>query len=250
MFFIDDTQNMAEDIGTVEEIYRVAEKYGAEVEEVELTIQFRAAGADGFINWIQDVLQITDTGNFDGWDKEAFEFEILDSPWEVQRRITDKIQSGLNARMLAGYAWDWTSEKNGNKNGEFDDVVIEEHNFKMPWNARSMSTTWAINDQGVDQIGCVHTSQGLEFPYIGLIIGNDLKYDPATNEIYADYKEYKDKAGKGLKDNNEKLTELVKNVYKVLFTRGMKGCYVYCRDKHLQAYLKKCLELTKKEINS
>ncbi|MFJ7512570.1 DUF2075 domain-containing protein [Peribacillus simplex] len=243
IFFIDDTQRIRpEDIGTVAEIKRVAEQYGSEVHEVELEAQFRCAGADGFINWVKDVLQIERTGNFDGWDKEAFEFKIFDTPQEVYEKIKEKNDGGYNARMLAGYAWDWTSEKQGNRNGEVSDVKIPEYNFSMPWNGRSLSTTWAIKTDGINQIGCVHTSQGLEFDYVGVIIGNDIKFDTSSTCLYADYSEYKDKMGKrGLKNDNERLTELVRNVYKTLLSRGMKGCYVYCRDKQLELYLKERL---------
>ncbi|MFQ6584659.1 DNA/RNA helicase domain-containing protein [Priestia megaterium] len=243
IFFIDDTQRIRpEDIGSVGEIKRVAAQYDSEVHEVELKAQFRCAGADGFINWTKDVLQIEETGNFNGWDKQAFEFKVLDTPQEVYATVKEKNDVGYNARMLAGYAWDWTSQKQGNGNGEINDVKIPEHHFSMPWNARSLSTTWAIKEDGINQIGCVHTSQGLEFDYVGIIIGNDLKYDNASGYLYADYSEYKDKMGKrGLKNDNEQLTELVKNVYKTLLSRGMKGCYVYCRDKKLEAYFKRRL---------
>ncbi len=108
----------------------------------------------------------------------------------------------------------------------------------MPRNARSISSTWAIDESGIDQIGCVHTSQGLEFDYVGVIIGNDLKYDSNKMELYSDYEEYKDRMGKrGLKFKNEELTKLIKNIYKILMSRGMKGCYVYCRDQELMNYL-------------
>lgn len=146
--------------------------------------------------------------------------------------------------MLAGFAWKWTQEKEGNKNGEMEDVTISECGFSMPWNSHSFSTTWAIEEKGVEQIGCIHTSQGLEFDYVGVLIGNDLKFDPKRHEIIADYNEYHDRLGKtGLKKDPETLTRLVTNVYKVLMSRGMKGCYVYCRDPEFAKYLKERLAL-------
>lgn len=91
----------------------------------------------------------------------------------------------------------------------------------------------------------IHTSQGLEFDYVGVIIGKDLKFDPQTMTLYADYDEYKDTVGKkGLKKDPAKLTELVKNIYKVLLSRGMKGCYVYCRDRNLHNDLLERIQLT------
>src|SRR5690606_21825534 len=98
-----------------------------------------------------------------------------------------------------------------------------------------VGTTWAIDDRGVDQVGCIHTSQGLEFDYVGVIVGNDVNYDPLTKTFSTDHQKYKDKTGKkGLKDDPETLNRLVRNIYKVLMTRGMEGCYVYFMDKEVE----------------
>ncbi|WNY27139.1 DUF2075 domain-containing protein [Methanolapillus ohkumae] len=246
VFFVDDSQQIRpEDIGSVQAIREIAQKYNSEIEEIELKAQFRCSGAEGFMNWLTTVLQIEDTANFDGWDKAAFEFKIADNPNDLLEMVKAKNYEGYKARMLAGYAWKWSSEKEGNKNGEIEDVIISECDFKMPWNSRS-TTTWAIDENGVNQIGCVHTSQGLEFDYVGIIVGNDLKFNPETKEIYASYNDYKDMVGKkGLKEKPLELTRLVSNVYKILMSRGMKGCYVYCRDSELQEYLKERLERTR-----
>ena len=240
VFFIDDNQRIRpDDIGSVDEIRRVAKMYRSKTIELELQAQFRCAGAEGFINWVDHTLQIRDTANFDGWDKETFDFEICDSPHDVYDKIRTQNRKGNNARMLAGYAWKWTSEQDGNNNAQIEDVTIDNHNFRMPWNSRKDQYTWAIQDNGVDQIGCIHTSQGLEFDYVGVIIGNDLKYNPLKQELYGSYENYYDSTGKkGLKNDPEELTKLVKNIYKVLLSRGMKGCYVYCCDKELERYLR------------
>ncbi len=244
VFFIDDFQRIRpDDIGSVEEIMRVAELYGSEVHEYTLSAQFRCSGADGFMNWIDHILQIRQTGNFDGWDQNAFEFKLMDTPHQLRDAIQQKVKAGYKARMLAGFAWNWTKDSDGNRNGEVADVVIKEHDFSMPWNGRAISSMWAIHDSGSEQIGCVHTSQGLEFDYVGVIIGNDLKFDVPNMQLYADYDEYKDTMGKrGLKKDNERLTALVKNIYKVLISRGIKGCYLYCRNDELREYLRDQLE--------
>jgi len=246
VFFIDDTQKIRpDDIGSVSEIKRVSTIYNSEIYEIELEAQFRCSGAEGFINWLDTLLQIRETGNFNGWDKKAFEFKIADTPNELFELISKKNEKGYKSRMLAGFAWKWSSEKEGNKNGEIDDVTVPEHNFSMPWNGRSISYTWALDDAGVNQIGCVHTSQGLEFDYIGVIIGNDLRFDPKKMAVYASYEDYKDTAGKkGLRNNPEELTKLISNIYKILMSRGMKGCYVYCRDPELQNHFKERLTMT------
>lgn len=244
VLFVDDSQQIRpDDIGSISEIKRVAEKYSADIREIELTSQFRCSGAEGFLNWLDNTLQIKATANYDGWDTNIFEFKLCNSPNEVYRLIKEKNQIGYKARIVAGYAWNWTSEKNGNKNGQIHDVTIPEHNFSMPWNSRAGSTSWAINHEGLEQIGCVHTSQGLEFDYVGVIIGNDLKYNSETGSIYGDINEYKDSTGKkGLKNDPETLTRFIKNIYKILMSRGMKGCYIFCRDKEVQEHIQNRLE--------
>ncbi len=235
IFFVDDNQRIRpEDIGSVEEIKKAAGKFNAIVKQDILIAQFRCAGAEGYINWVDDVLQIRETANFNGFDKEAFDFKIFDNPNELRDAIVKKVDEGLNTRILAGYAWEWTSEKGGNRDGEIMDISIDEFDFKMPWNSRQIGSTWATNKRGVHQIGCIHTSQGLEFDYVGVIVGNDLKYDPETMTFRTEWESYYDKTGKRLmKEKPEELNKLVRNIYKTLMTRGMKGCYVYFVDKNL-----------------
>jgi DUF2075 family protein/phage repressor protein C with HTH and peptisase S24 domain len=229
ILFIDENQRIRpEDIGTVAEIKRVAKTEGAKFYEIELEAQFRCAGAEGFLNWLDHILHIKKTANFDGWDRKDFEFVIFDDPNEMRKAIKAKNADGYTARMLAGYAWKWSSEKEGNPNSEIEDVTIPAYNFAMPWNSRKARTTWAIDKTGVDQIGCIHTSQGLEFDYVGVIVGDDLKFDPDSMSYYIDWNAYRDSTGKkGLKKDLQALSILVRNIYKTLMSRAMRGCYVY-----------------------
>jgi DUF2075 family protein len=249
IFFVDDNQIIRpDDIGSTSEIRRVAREFGInEIDEIELVSQFRCSGSDGYLNWLDDVLQIKTTANFDGFDKNTYDFQIIDDPHELFEKIKAKNTLGnksisKSSRLLAGYAWKWSSEKEGNSKGEIEDVEISEFNFKKPWNSRKAGTKWAIDPSGIEEIGCIHTTQGLEFEYVGVIIGNEFKYNPKTNQITVDYDEYKDVKGKsGLRDDPEKLNKLVKNIYKTLMTRGQKGCYVYISDKNLREYFKQRL---------
>lgn len=240
IFFIDDDQAVRpEDIGTVKELKKIAQLNDAKIYEMELTAQFRCAGAEGYINWINDVLQIKETANYDGWDKKSFDFKIFDNPNDLREAINKKSKQNNAARILAGYAWEWTSASAGNNDGEVKDVVIPEFDFSMPWNSRKIGTTWAIDDRGIEQVGCIHTSQGLEFDYVGVIVGDDLSFNNEQKVFSTDYKKYKDKTGKkGLQEKPEELNRLVRNIYKVLMTRGMKGCYIYFTDKETEKYFK------------
>lgn len=197
IFFIDDNQRIRpNDEGSVDFVKSTARKHGSQVIEVELKAQFRCAGAEGFLNWVDHTLQIADTANFDGWDEDAFEFKLMDSPIDLEKYVQEKNSLNYKARMLAGFAWNWTSEKDGNRDAEANDVSIPEYSFERPWNSRHDQYTWAIDDSKQKQIGCVHTSQGLEFDYVGVIIGKDMIYNPETHCIEAVYDNYYDRSGK------------------------------------------------------
>ncbi|MEI8269963.1 MAG: DUF2075 domain-containing protein [bacterium] len=240
IFFVDDYQMIRpHDIGSISEIKNIAENNKAKIYEIELTAQFRCTGAEGYLNWLDNTLQIKETANFDGWEQKDFEFIIFEDPNKLREAIKEKHDNGYNARILAGYAWKWSSVKEGNKNSEVADVEIPEFDFRIPWNSRHSGTTWAIDPSGINQAGCIHTSQGLEFDYVGIIVGNDLRFNKETFQYHTHWISYKDTAGKsGLKDKPEELTKLVKNIYKVLMSRGMKGCYVYFVDKEVEKYFK------------
>lgn len=197
---------------------------------------FGYGGAEGFINWMESTLQIRDTGNFEGWDKEDFDFRIFDDPNAMSEEIERRRSEGHRARMLAGYAWKWTNK--GNPDANIDDIIIEEHNFFRPWNSRSRSREWPIDDAMEDQIGCVHTVQGLEFDYIGVILGKDLRFDPETSRVYASREDYYDAEGKKGVGDGETLTRYIKNIYRILLSRGTRGCYIFCRDPELEKHLK------------
>ena len=245
IFFVDDDQAVRpEDIGSVKEIKRFASEYRAEVYETELTAQFRCVGAEGYINWLNNVLQIKETANFDGWDKGEYDFKIFDDPNKLREAIKAKHDEGQSARILAGYAWKWTAAGEGNANGEALDVEIPEFVFRMPWNSRKVGTTWAVDQGGINQVGCIHTSQGLEFDYVGVIVGDDLAFDAETLVYKTDHNAYKDAVGKrGLKNNPKELNRLVRNIYKILMTRGMKGCYVYFTDNNVRKYFTEMLRV-------
>lgn len=241
IFFIDDNQMVRpDDVGSVAEIKKYADLYGAKIHEMELAAQFRCSGAEGYMNWLDDILQLRETANYDGWEGGDFEFRVFDDPNEMRKAIKKKDSEGFSARILAGYAWQWTSQKEGNADAQVNDVLIPEYEFSMPWNSRKVGSTWAIDDSGIDQVGCIHTSQGLEFDYVGIIIGDDLEYNDETSTFYTDYSKYHDKVGKkGLKDDPKELNRLVRNIYKVLMSRGMKGCYIYCTNPKTQELFKR-----------
>lgn len=249
VFFIDKHQKISlKDYGSVEAIYEFSEYFDAEVEHVKLESQFRCNGSDGYLSWLNDVLEIEETANFDGFDFD-YDFRVVDSPFELRNLIFEK-NTDNNARLLAGYCWDWIKE--GKNNTDVHDIVIDD--FSMSWNLGN-SDTWAIDETSVNEIGCIHTSQGLEFDYVGVIIGEDMRYD--GEHIVTDFNERArtDQSLKGIKklykenptEALEVADEIIKNTYRTLMTRGMKGCYVYCEDMALQDYFNERLNLLNTE---
>ena len=244
IFFIDENQKVTlKDIGSEDLIRRFAKEQGAGIYTFDLDSQFRCNGSDGYIAWLDRVLDIKDTANFDidGFD---YDFRVLDDPNEVRRLIEEKNKINNKSRMVAGYCWNWISE--GKNNSNVHDIQIPDYNFEMSWNLGN-SITWAIDSESVNEVGCIHTCQGLEFDYIGVIIGDDLRYE--KNHIVTDYtkraktdtslngikkiaKEYGQEVANKIADN------IIKNTYRTLMTRGMKGCYVYCINKELAEYFK------------
>lgn len=246
IFFIDESQRVTlKDIGSVEEIQKYIGQANAESEVMELESQFRCNGSDGYIAWLDDVLDIRKTANNEGFDLD-YEIKICDTPNEVRDIIFEKNKINNKARLLAGYCWNWI--KDGKNKSDVFDITIPEYNFAMSWNLGN-SQTWAIDPNSVNEVGCIHTCQGLEFDYVGVIIGNDLRYE--DNKIVTDVTERAktDQSIKGIYkmaqkdfDNAMKVAdEIIKNTYRTLMTRGQKGCYIYCTDKKLSDYLKKRL---------
>ena len=243
VFFIDESQRVTmNDIGSVAEIEKWAKKENSKIIKLQLTSQFRCNGSDGYLSWLDNVLEIKETANYnlEGID---YDIRILDDPNEVRKLIIEKNNENHRSRMLAGYCWDWV--KVGKEDTNFHDIKIGD--FEMSWNLGK--SIFAIDDTSIDQIGCIHTSQGLEFDYVGVIIGDDMRYE--NNHIITDYtkRAKTDQSIKGIKKLSEENPakaksigdEIIKNTYRTLMTRGMKGCYVYCTDKALSTYLRERL---------
>lgn len=245
VFFIDEEQRVTlQDIGTVTEIRTWAFQEKSEVIEEELVSQFRCNGSDGYLAWLDNALEIRETANFnmEGID---YDIRILDTPEEVRDLIFAKNEGRNRSRLLAGYCWDWIS--NGKNSSDVYDITIGD--FAMSWNLGNTST-WAIDEGSVNEIGCIHTAQGLEFEYAGVIIGDDMIY--RNGHVVTDYtkRAKTDQSVKGIKkiakenpEEAEKTADIIiKNTYRTLLTRGMKGCYIYCTDQQLSDYLKSMLQ--------
>lgn len=240
IFFLDENQMVTlKDIGSEDLIKQFAKELGAGISTYELESQFRCNGSDGYIAWLDNVLEIRETANFDidGFD---YEFKVFDDPNKLRTSIEEKNKINNKSRIVAGYCWEWP--KNNRNNPNYNDIKISEYNFEISWNLDG-GELFALGENTVKQAGCIHTTQGLEFDYVGVIIGNDMRYD--GEHIVTDYKKRAktDQSLNGLgtykqEDRKKIADEIIKNTYRTLMTRGQKGFYVYCEDKQLAQYLK------------
>ena len=241
VFFIDEDQRVTlKDIGSKEQILLWANRTGATVHHFELESQFRCNGSDGYIAWLDDMLGIRPTANLDlrGID---YQFEVVDDPNSLRNRINQYNTERNRARMVAGYCWPWNSKKDKRAM----DIIIPEHGFAMQWNLTEDGMLWIMSPNSVNQIGCIHTCQGLEVDYVGVIIGGDLIIRNGKWKCRPEFRDRRDKSIHGIKQllktdpvRGQGMADLIiKNTYRTLMTRGMKGCLVYSTDEETRQYL-------------
>lgn len=244
IFFIDDRQSVRNlEIGNSELIREAAARMEARVEEVELVTQFRCMGSNNYLEWIESVL---------GFNKkelifrknEDFDFQIFDTPHALYNALNEKeIEKPGSARLVAGFCWPWS--KATREGTLVKDVKIG--TFEMPWETKGDTWVgeyppwyqWAIHKKGFEQVGCIYTAQGFEFDYIGVIVAPDLIYDPHSDALSTEFSATRDPV---LRRDAGNYDDYIKNIYRVLLTRGMKGCYVYFVDKETEEFFKRRME--------
>ena len=238
VFFIDEDQIVtAKDIGSVDEIRKWAKEEGSivhEGEDLELVSQFRCNGSDGYLCFLDNLLQIRETANMDREDRD-YDVKVYDDPVLFREDLRKKNERNNKSRRVAGYCYPWVSKRNP----LLYDIVLE-NGFRAQWNFND-TKTWAIDKDSFDQVGCIHTCQGLEFDYVGVIIGKDLIYRNGEVLTVPSERAKTDISLKGCHDR-KKADKIIRDTYKTLLTRGQKGCYIYCEDKSLASYIKKCLK--------
>lgn len=240
VFFLDESQRVTwKDIGEVTEIEKFAQIMDAEVTHLFLDSQFRCNGSDGYIDWLDNVLGIISSEDF-CFPKNEYDFQIFADPSELYEKIRQKNVPDNKSRMLAGYCWDWVSKSDPKR----FDIAFPEFNFEAKWNLEERGSAWIIDPNSIEDIGCIHTSQGLELDYVGVIIGPDfdirddkLVCNPqgrASTDVslHGFIKESKESPALA----KEKADRIIRNTYRTLMTRGMKGCYIYCTNERVAAY--------------
>ena len=240
VFFIDEDQRVTlKDIGTKEHIEQCAKAAKAEIRYLALESQFRCNGSDGYLAWLDNLLGIRQTANESIHDLN-YSFKVVDSPHELRKQIEQLNMERNRARMVAGYCWPWKSKKDAKA------MDINIGDFAMQWNLSTDGSLWIVSPESVNQIGCIHTCQGLEVDHIGVIIGDDLVIRNGKWVSQPDKRDKHDKSMRGWKKLMSEqpktapkhIESIIKNTYRTLMTRGMKGCIVYSTDKETREWMK------------
>jgi len=244
VFFIDDRQRLRPlEVGSVSYLKNLAKRKKTRIKVLDLETQFRCRGSLKYIQWLDK--SIYGVGKIpQSWQGE-YSFKIMDSPRELEKTIKKHCKKGEKSRMVAGFCWPWSNQCDDGS--LINDVKIG--NWEKPWNrkkVRGMSSSapkdpyvlWARDDDAIDQIGCIYSSQGIEFDYVGVIWGDDLVI--RDGQWVAQRENIEDKPVKRVKDE-ETITNLLANAYMVLMTRGMKGTYLYCVDAETREYFAEML---------
>jgi DUF2075 family protein/nucleoside-triphosphatase THEP1 len=243
IFFVDEDQRVTlKDIGSKQEVEFWAKRSNANLHYLELESQFRCNGSDGYLAWLDNILGIRDTANL-FINEVNYHFEVVDNPNELRNKILELNKERNKARMVAGYCWPWNSKKNKTAM----DIVFPEYEFGMQWNLTQDGMLWIISPESVNQIGCIHTCQGLEVDYVGVIIGPDLVIRNGQWVCRPEFRASSDKSVHGLKSllkndpirGQEMAQLIIKNTYRTLMTRGMKGCFVFSADNETTEWLNK-----------
>jgi uncharacterized protein len=241
VFFADESQLVTwRDIGTLDNIRSASRDAGIPCEEFELTSQFRCAGSSEYLQWIDYTLGLGGTEKASLRNSE-FDFRQVDDPSELRDYIVEKNRHNNKSRLLAGYCWDWVSKKDSS----LFDIEFPESNFSMKWNLTDDGSAWMISPTSINEIGCIHTCQGLEGDFIGVIIGDDLEVVDGMLHGNPFKRSKGDQSLRGFKAAFQLEPEsalaradvLIRNTYRTLLTRGMLGSAIYCTNEDVRHFL-------------
>lgn len=251
VFLLDEHQVVRPgELGTAADIEAAASERGIDVIRVDLDAQFRCGGSLEYVSWVQHLLEL-EPGEPEV-APDDFELRVMDSPEELERWLRERLDDGYGARMAAGYCWPWSDPRTDGS--LVPDVSIG--NWSRPWNLKGErsvggappASLWATGENGFDQIGCVYTAQGFEYDYAGVIIGPDFVWrDGHWNTVRSANKDPDFKSLQRVPD--DEFDRLVRHVYKVLLTRGLRGVGIYATDEQSRRYLSDCVGRVRSDVS-
>ena len=241
IFLLDEDQAVTKsDIGSVAEIDKWCKELGSRMimnPDTKLVSQFRCNGSDAYIQFIDGILQRNEEHVAPNLPELNYDFQVFDNAVDMREALRVKNAVNNKARMVAGYCYDWNVK---NRRGDID--ISLPGGFQAKWNLAN-DKIWAINPKSFEEVGCIHTAQGLEFDYVGVLIGKDLYFDNPSGRVLTNKLAISsDDRSSGIRSSSDQdARRLILNTYKTLLTRGQKGCYVYCEDDTLREYFKSFL---------
>jgi len=247
VFLLDEHQVVKPgEIGTVEAIKSHASSLGFRVHHVPLDEQFRCGGSRKYEKWVLRLLGLESAGPGPWTGDDHFEVTLAESPWEMESILRGKLEEGYSARISAGYCWPWSDPRPDGR--LVSDVRVGD--WARPWNVKGEravgtappSALWASMNGGFDQVGCVYTAQGFEYDWSGLIIGPDLV--ARHGRMITVREANKDPEFKKRSTTDLQYDRHIRNIYKVLLTRGMIGTIIYAVDPQTQEFLAELTEAT------
>ncbi|GGK79370.1 DUF2075 domain-containing protein [Ornithinimicrobium pekingense] len=242
VFLLDQNQVVRPgEMGTVQAITEYAESLGMDVHEIDLDDQFRCGGSALYVEWVERLLGLAPGGPIRWGGDPAFEVGVVDSPDELEHVLALRQEDGYTARMAAGYCWPWSDP-------EPDGTLVQDvriGDWSRPWNLKGdrsvggapAAALWATDPAGFGQVGCIYTAQGFEYDHAGIIIGPDLVWrDGAWRAVREGNRDPVLRNRTKVSDRD--FDRLVRNVYKVLLTRGMRSAWVYSTDPQTRDFLR------------
>lgn len=207
--------------------------------KLKLSSQMRVQGGSNYIKYVDDLLQVKLTrGN--AYSAKDYELLVFDSLVDLYDELGKREELYGLCRLVAGYSWPWLSKENKNE------IDIEIDGLRFQWNQTDKD--WINSTNAFKEIGCIHTTQGYDLNYTGVIFGKEINYNKEKNKIEVDPKLYFDKNGKRGVPDVEDLKSYIINIYKTIMYRGIKGTFVYACNKDLRDYLKQHMPTFRKEI--
>jgi len=197
---------------------------------ITLKSQFRVRGGIDYVKYTSDLLNCSLKKNQKPYASDKYEFVVFDDLQDMIDVIGEREREFKLARLVAGYSWKWVSKKSRKKH----DIII--NGIKLRWN--SVSDDWVNSKNATKEVGCIHTTQGYDLNYTGIIFGNEISYDKANHRIIIDDKKYFDNNGKQTIRDPEELKAFIVNIYTTMMLRGIRGTYVFACDPELQEYFK------------
>lgn len=256
VFLLDQQQGVRmNEVGSVWGIQDYAESQGIPVHIYDLDLQFRCAGSESYIKWVEHALALKPQQSMAWRRNNEYEVRVFDDVADMENAIRDQAAEGNSARLVAGFCWEWSDPRH-------DDTLVNDvtiGGWSMPWNRKPREmlkkgkktpakpedhpyTIWATQPHGINEVGCIYSAQGFEFDYVGVIFGRDLRWDVRRGRWIPDLAHNVDRSFKnGITKDPELAHQQLAHVYRVLSTRGMKGTYFYFLDDETRHHFEKLL---------